>query len=289
MAFSPYIYGTTRLGDESIPFGERVRIAREAIEAGIWVHTSHQYGDALKVLRAAFDEDRANVPPAIFKIGWESPEQVREQILLQTEALGIEKMAVGQLCPGGKLAEDLRDGRAEGIRRLREEGLVDRFVLEAWPWTSEAVQGILANPANADLIDGPIFYLNPLQRFVTNELWDWLRERETSIVAMRTVAGGSLDRAANGPDYLRLRAEAVRPIFERSGCADWTEFCARFALGYPQVQATVGSTARSEALRDFLRAAENPQPLSPDVVADIERLQREWSDAHDRDAAPWSM
>ncbi|CAN5672113.1 hypothetical protein BH11ARM2_BH11ARM2_01060 [soil metagenome] len=52
------------------------------------------YGDALKVLQAAFDEDRAHVPSAIFKIGWESREQVREQILLQTEALGIENRSM---------------------------------------------------------------------------------------------------------------------------------------------------------------------------------------------------
>ena len=66
----PYIYGTTRLGDEKIPFDERVRTARAAMEGADWFHTSHTYGDALKVLRAAFDQDRARVPKLIVKIGW---------------------------------------------------------------------------------------------------------------------------------------------------------------------------------------------------------------------------
>ena len=31
---SPYVYGTTRLGDDKIPFEERVRMARAAMDAG---------------------------------------------------------------------------------------------------------------------------------------------------------------------------------------------------------------------------------------------------------------
>ena len=57
---SPYIYGTTRLGDEKIPFDERVNIAKAAMAKVDWFHTSHTYGDALKVLRTAFDQDRSS-------------------------------------------------------------------------------------------------------------------------------------------------------------------------------------------------------------------------------------
>ncbi len=66
----PYIYGTTRLGDEKIPFEERVKVARAAMQGVDWFHTSHTYGNALKVLRAAFDQDRTRVPKLIVKIGW---------------------------------------------------------------------------------------------------------------------------------------------------------------------------------------------------------------------------
>ena len=51
---SKYVYGTTRLGDEDIPMADRVKeIARAAMDAGVWFHTSHQYGNALRVLRTA--------------------------------------------------------------------------------------------------------------------------------------------------------------------------------------------------------------------------------------------
>ena len=48
---SPYIYGTTKLGDDKIPFPERVTMARAAMDSGVWFHTSHTYGNALEVLR----------------------------------------------------------------------------------------------------------------------------------------------------------------------------------------------------------------------------------------------
>jgi hypothetical protein len=67
---SPYIYGTTRLGDAKIAFEERVKVARAAMEGTDWFHTSHTYGNALEVLRAAFDQDRTRVPKLIVKICW---------------------------------------------------------------------------------------------------------------------------------------------------------------------------------------------------------------------------
>ena len=65
----PYVYGTTRLGDQNIPFEDRVQVARAAMEGTSWFHTSHQYGNALQVLRAAFDQNEARIPKLIVKIG----------------------------------------------------------------------------------------------------------------------------------------------------------------------------------------------------------------------------
>ena len=45
----PYIYGTTRLGDQNLPFEDRVGVARAAMEGTNWFHTSHSYGNALQV------------------------------------------------------------------------------------------------------------------------------------------------------------------------------------------------------------------------------------------------
>ena len=287
-----YIYGTTRLGDGSLPFEDRVAVARAAIETGAALHTSHTYGDALQVLNAAFDRDRSHIPPFIVKIGWDSVAQVREIIGQNLEPLGLTHLPVGQLCSGGALAAQYRTGGPEndGLSQLKAEGLVGRFVQEIWPWNSDVAVDALRGGHNEGIVDGYIFYLNPLQRFASEELWTLLRERGESIVAMRTTCGGSLDRLRNhGPEYLKSRAAQMAPVVERSGCASWPEFCVRFALGYPQVVSTVGATARIENLQELVSAVENAVPLPADVQAEIEELQRGWYEQHDRFAEPWSM
>lgn len=289
-----YVYGTTRLGDDAIPFEDRVNLARAAYAQTGWIHTSHQYGDALKVLRAAFDADRTAVPNAFFKIGWSSPEEVRGQVDLQCEALDIPAMTVGQLCPGGALAEDIATGGPgiAGLQRLRDEGRVGRFVLEVWPWTSDTVLRALRGGHLNGFVDAIIFYLNPLQRFVTNELWDAATEIGFPIVAMRTVSGGNVHQLAQNPDapaYLRERAQAVAPLFDASGLTSWAQFSAQYSLNLPNVLATVGATSRRENLAEFLAGTATRTPLPADIVNQILALQREWSDHHDRHAAPWSM
>ena len=86
----PYIYGTTRLGDEKIPFEERVKVARAAMNRVDWFHTSHTYGNALQVLRAAFDQDRTRVPKLIVKIGWNKIDELRDVIHQNIDPLGLD-------------------------------------------------------------------------------------------------------------------------------------------------------------------------------------------------------
>ena len=175
---SKFIYGTTRLGDDKIPFADRVNMAHAAMDAGVWFHTSHQYGDALKVLRAAFDADRKRIPRMIVKIGWSSIEELRQNILQNIEPMRIDHIDIGQLCLGGKLADEFASGGKcyDDFRKLRDEGLVHRFVLEVFPWTSKIPLQVLRAGYPKDVIDGFIFYLNPLQRFASNELWDLLQK-----------------------------------------------------------------------------------------------------------------
>ena len=291
---SRYIYGTTRLGDESILFEDRLAIVREAVNAGLWIHTSHQYGDALRVLKTLFEEDPTKIPPAIFKLGYSSPEEVRGQINHQLEAVGTSSMAIGQIFPSGQLAEDLCTGGPAigGLQAIKEEGLVGRFEMEVWPWSSDIALRTIQGGRADQLIEAYTFYFNPLQRFVTNDVWDLLVERNVPIVAMRTVGGGNVHRILaneNAPAYLRARAAQIAPIFTASGIDSWTEFAARFVLGFPQVRATVGATSRSENLREFINATANPEPLDPEIIQEILQLQRQWSVDHDAHAEPWSM
>jgi predicted aldo/keto reductase-like oxidoreductase len=293
---SKYIYGTTRLGDDKIPFEDRVKMAHAAMNSGVWFHTSHQYGDALKVLRAAFDADRKRVPKLIFKIGWSSIEELRNTIHLNIDPLGIDHMDIGQLCLGGNLAEEFAAGAKcyDDFRKLRDEGLVRRFVLEVFPWTSNVPLKAVKAGYPDGVIDGYIFYLNPLQRFASNPLWDLLKQRQEPFVAMRTVSGGDVHRLRDVPgtawkDYLQKRAVEVAPLYEHSGCKSWPDFCVRFAFGFPQVRATVGASSRLENLQAFLNAVKHIEPLPRDIQAEIERLQSRWSDETDVHAEPWSM
>ena len=292
----PYIYGTTRLGDDKIPFEERVRLARAAMEGVSLFHTSHTYGNALQVLRAAFDQDRAHVPNLIVKIGWENLDQLRGVIHENIDPLGLDGLELGQLCLSGSFAENYASGGDcyELFARLKREGLVRRFVLEVFPWTSDTALRAIRGGYPEGIVDGYIFYLNPLQRFASNELWDELVERKEPIIAMRTVSGGNVYSLRDVPGYawkpyLQQRATDVAPIFENSGIQSWTEFCIRFAHSFPQVRATVGATGRLENLKEFFTAAQNLQPLPADVIGEITKLHYRWSEEVDRKAEIWSM
>ena len=293
---SPYVFGTTRLGDDKLPFEERVSVARAAMEASVWFHTSHHYGSALQVLRAAFDQDRRRVPKLIVKIGWDSMNEMRQIIHQHLDSLQVDALELGQLCLSGSLAEEYATGGPcyEEFARLKQEGLVRRFVLEVFPWTSNVALRGLRGGYPEGIVDGYIFYLNPLQRFASNELWDVLVERNEPMIAMRTVAGGNVYKLRDVPGYawkpyLQERAAEVVPLFERSGIPSWTEFCVRFAHSFPLVRATVGATSRIENLREFLHATEHITPVPENIREEIVKLHYRWSDELDMHAEHWTM
>jgi predicted aldo/keto reductase-like oxidoreductase len=293
---SPYVYGTTRLGDDKIPFEQRVKVARAAMEAGVWFHTSHTYGAAEQVLRTAFDQDRQKTPKLIVKLGWSSMPEMWDVTRQNLEAVGVESFDLGQLCMSGPLAEEFATGGAcyDELARVKAEGVVKRFVVEVFPWTSWIPLKALRGGYSQGIVDGYIFYLNPLQRFASNELWDELNARQEPIVAMRTVSGGNVYRLRDVPgaawkDYLQKRAVEVAPVFEKSRIKSWTEFCVRFAHSFPLVRATVGSTSRVENLEEFLFSARKIKPLPDEIRDEIVRLQYRWSDETDMKAELWSM
>jgi aryl-alcohol dehydrogenase-like predicted oxidoreductase len=294
LSLTRFVYGTTRLGDSSLSIESRREIAKTAIEAGLALHTSDQYGDALSVLKDVLHEGPGKRPSLIVKIGWDSVPQVREQVDKQLRALGLESMAIGQLCLSGALADDLRIGGhgIDGLNELRSSGRVGQFVLETWPWNSAIALESLKEGHAGRLVDALIFYFNPLQRFVTNDLWDWLAEHETPVIAMRTVSGGDprglLEPGSRAPEYLKERASEVVPLLDRSGLS-WTEFCFRFVFGFSFVKATVGATSKPSNLAKFLDASKYSEPLPASIASKLVDLQRRWSDEHDRHAEPWSM
>ena len=296
VGITPYIYGTTRLGDEKIPRQQRLEVARAAMQAGVWFHTSRTYGDALEVLAEVFKEEPTKVPKLIIKIGWDNVDQLRGVIEENLKPLGLDGMQLGQLCLRGELAKDFANGGQcyRVFQDLKDEGLVQGYVVEAFPWTSEPPLKALRAGYTEGIIDGFIFYLNPLQRFASNALWDEIVKKNQPMIAMRTVSGGPVHSLRDVPgfawkDYLQKRAVEVAPIFERSGIKSWTEFCVRFAHSFPLVKATVGSTAKIPNLNEFLAAKDHPTPLPEDIIHEISALQGRWSDEVDMHAELWSM
>ncbi len=293
---TPYIYGTTKLGDDSIPREERIKVARAAMDSGVWFHTSRAYGSALEVLAEAFAEEPAKTPKLIIKIGWDNINQLRDVIQENIKPLGLNGVQLGQLCLGGELAQDFANGGNcyKVFQDLKSEGLVQGYVVEAFPWTSEPPLKALRAGYTEGIIDGFIFYLNPLQRFASNELWNEIVTRNQSVIAMRTVSGGPVHSLRDVPgfawkDYLQKRAVEVAPIFERSAIKSWTEFCVRFAHSFPQVKSTVGSTSHIENLNEFLSVKDNIEPLPQEIIREIEALHTKWSDELDMLAEPWTM
>jgi len=293
---TPYVYGTTRLGNNQIPFEERVHLARTAMNERVWFHTSHTYGNALDVLRAAFDQERSQVPKLIAKIGWSSADELRAVIQQHLAPLSLRMLDIGQLCLAGELAEQFASGGAcyRAFEKLKEEGLVKRFVVEVFPWTSQTALAAFRGGYPNGIVDGCIFYLNPLQRFASNELWDLIISRNIPVIGMRTVAGGPIYRlrdveGAAWKAYLQQRAAEIAPIFERSEIQSWTEFCVRYAFSFAPVRATVGSTVHVENMREYLLAVQDLQPLPRDLLDEICAHQRRWSDEVDLLAEPWTM
>lgn len=292
----PFVYGTTRLGHADVPRPQQLAMAQTVLASGLWMHTSRQYDHALEVLGEAFAENPDAIPPLIVKLGGGSADDVRATLAENTGPLGIGSVAIGQLNPVGRLGHDLVEGgpALDAFRRIRDEGLVGRFVLEIFPWTSSAPLEALRAGHLDGLVDGVITYLNPLQRFASNALWDELRARGTSIISMRTVCGAPVQMLRDVPGaawkpYLQERAVEVAPVFERSQIASWAEFCFRFVRSFEQVVSTVGSTSRSEHLDELVEQSQGADGLDPDVLAELEVLQRRWSDEVDVHAEPWTM
>lgn len=293
----PFItYGTTRLGDASIPSQQRVASALELMREGYWFHTSHQYGEAEAILAQAFQQEPQHVPKLMIKIGGDDVAAMRADVLKNTQAMGVSGVEVGQLCPGAAMARELAAGGAcyEELERLKEEGLVQRFVLEVFPWTSQTAYQALKAGHLEGRIDALIFYFNPLQRFVSNELWELLQVTGFPWLALRSVGGGDVRTLAKDPSsawmpYWHERAVEVLPIFEGSGVQDWPEFCVRFAASFSSVQGTISASSRPERIRHLRSLAEKRQPLPHHVLVALMKLQQRWAAEVDAKAEPWTM
>jgi len=257
--------GTGGITDPSNP--EHVAIARLAMDAGVWLHVADYGGGVYAVLKRAFADDPAHVPPCIVKIDGTSARGLRDSVEDCLRRTGLERIAVGQVCGYPLCAEP--EALAEALGDLRARGVIGSYIMDVIPSYAAAV----LHAAAARRFDGYIFYLNVMERALSDAAYARLVADGTPILAMRTFGGRDGANYLNNADH--PRRAALEPLYQRAGCADRLEFCVRFPLSLPTVRTTIGSTGSPAHLRALLTA--NTAPLDADVAAGIEALHRQWN------------
>jgi len=265
---SPYTYGTMSLGKSEATLEADIRLARRAMDAGIWFHSSPTYnrGFTFLVLRMAFDQARRATPKLIVKIRDGMPWLLRFEVEDTLRRLAIERIDIAQLThmnagPGGVVDDFARQGETwQTCEALRREGKVGSFVLVSNSRESSAVRRAL----NERILDGVIFYFNLRERNVDDATFAELQQRQTPVLALRTLAGGV--------PQLHAAADAELLAMMRETGLSWVELNLRYVWSHPQVRTSIGGTANPAHFEEYLRAAEVRRPLPAALVARIDKL-----------------
>ena len=286
---TPYTFGTMSLGRDTANFAHDVSVARQAMEKGLWFHSSRSYGTqggTFNVLRQAFADAPGQVPQTIFKIGCENADLIENDVAFTLQTLGLPKMEVAQLA--GKTHEKrdiVEDFLAKGpmyqvCQKLKESGVVEHFVFEIfYSYAADALKAVVN-----DLFDGYIFYYSLLERQVSNEIEAVLEQKKLPILSLRPNAGGFLSNSDNmrqrrlkTPDHPAfLRLDELAPLFEKSGCRDFLEFSLRFLASHSLVKTTIAGTADHAHLHSLAESVSSALPLDKNLVEEVRQLQSKW-------------
>ena len=97
--FSWFTFGSMSLGRDPADITNDLAVARRALEAGVWFHSSPTYnqGFTFMVLRQAFDEDRTRVPRMVIKVRDASVPLMRFEVEDSCRRLGLDGIDVAQL------------------------------------------------------------------------------------------------------------------------------------------------------------------------------------------------
>lgn len=270
-----YTFGTGNINDTSNP--EHAKVARAAMDAGVWFHTSAEYGKGgvFEVLKSAFSENPSKTPHCIFKINGRDPDLFRESVTGAIAGTGVERVDIAQVC-GRPSADDLQPGRPlhDTMCELKEQGLVGSYILEFFrPSTADSIRAVAD-----DLFDGYTYYYNVIDREVSNELYDLMQSKGSAVLGLRTVGGGtgSFGYAGDRSAIMPAMQKAIAGLCERSGCTSEIEFRIRFPLSAPNIRTTIGATTKLEHLDQYLRTLGSFKPLAAEIVAEIQALHRQW-------------
>jgi aryl-alcohol dehydrogenase-like predicted oxidoreductase len=260
------------LGKNPADVASDLVVARRAMEAGVWFHSSPTYnqGFTYMVLRQAFDENRSSVPKMILKVRDATVSLMRFEVEDSCRRLGLDTIDVAQLvsmdCTPGNLVDQLRgDGGplADELASLRSRGLIQQAVVFLTPANSDAA----VETVKSGLIDGMILYWNANQRDCSDTAWAAIREKKIPTLALRTLGGGPADKTSSA------KAAELAALVQAAGCRNATEFNLRLAASEPVIKTTIGGTASLAHLENYLQAAESTQPLPAEILQGVEQLR----------------
>jgi aryl-alcohol dehydrogenase-like predicted oxidoreductase len=272
LPLTPYTFGTMSLGGNPADVAKDMVVARRAMEAGVWFHSSPTYGGSFTfmVLRLAFDENRSQVPRMVIKIRDGTVPLMRFEVEDSCRRLGLDAIDVVQLvsmdsCPGN-LVDQLRGSGgplADELASLRARGLIRQAVIFLIPENSDAA----VEATRSGLIEGVILYWNACQRDCSDTAWAAIRGKGISTLALRTLGGGPSDKSSSA------KSEDLAELIKAAGCHNATEFNLRLAASEPVIRTTIGGTASLAHLEDYLKAADNATPLPAGILQRVEQLQ----------------
>jgi len=259
-SFSRFTFGSMSLGRNPAEVSNDLAVARRAMEAGVWFHSSPTYnnGFTFMVLRMAFDECPRQMPRMVIKVRDATPGLMRFEVEDTCRRLGLDGIDVAQLVSmdarPGNLADQLRGNGgpvADELASLRSRGLVRKAVLFLTPENSDAA----VEAMRSGLVDGVILYWNAMQRDCSDSAWAAIRQQKVLALALRTVGGGPNDKASVAK------------------AAQLTEFNLRLAASEPVIRTTIGGTASMGHLEEYLAAAKNPAPLPAEILMRVDLLR----------------
>ena len=270
--FTPYTFGSMSLGRNPADITQDLIVARRAMEAGVWFHSSPTYnqGFTFMVLRHAFTEDRQRIPKLIIKIRDASVPLMRFEVEDSCRRLGIDAIDVAQLVSmdpkPGNLVDQLRNNGGplvDELAALRTRGLIRQAVIFLTPQNSDAAVAA----TQSGLIDGVILYWNACQRDCSDAAWRAIQGQNIPALALRTRGGGPAD------EHSRTKSAELAALIKAAGCQTATEFNLRLAASEPAIRTTIGGTAAPAHLEEYLKAARNPVPLPATILHQVEQLQ----------------
>jgi aryl-alcohol dehydrogenase-like predicted oxidoreductase len=291
--------GSSHLGSSFDHTDEHVHLIRTAMDLGLPIHTSRCYcnGQALNILKLAFAQAPAQVPPVMAKVYCYNATQIRLDVEEILERLKLERLPIGQLAKNDHRAREIVDDvlaqgpMFEALCDLRERELVGHWTFEVFQkYTPDAVKAL-----DSDLFDSVGLYFSAIEREADQATWARIQQRQLPVVAIKGLSGGLVeparDRSAGKPGkparWVDQRNELVE-CYQRSGCGSWTEFSIRFLFSLPDVRTTIIGTSRPERLVENQRLCEQAAPLPEAIVREVLEHQDRWSAGRTFDPdSPW--